>query len=81
MRLDTKSRLIKEIIFLTDYSVEEMDLNCTETGNGRRISNRDIYKIYLALCRSFCVQPSVTYTGHKIIEEWCEEDSVSTIEA
>jgi len=82
--LGTKQRLVYglEEILSEDVDVElEYPRKNYQSPQSPRIANRDLYKIYKALCEMKGVKQRIVYTGNSILEDLDDDINIEEEEA
>ena len=82
--LGTKQRLVYglEEILSEDVDVElEYPRKNYQTSHSPRIANRDLYRIYKALCEMKGVKQRIVYTGNSILEDLDDDINIEEEEA
>ena len=77
--LGNKERLVYGIeeILSEDVDVElEYPRKNYQSPQSPRIANRDLYKIYKALCEMKGVKQRIVYTGNSILEDWEDREDL-----
>lgn len=77
--LDNKQRIVYSIENVisdeVDLNLEYPRKNCTENYTSR-IANRDLYRMYKAMCEMKGVDQKIVYTGNSILEDWEDREDL-----
>jgi len=70
-----KHQLVKEIDKVLEIEEKGLEIQCYNNKKSSRISNTDIYRIYLAICEDKGIKPRITYTGNHCNQGWRPRES------
>jgi hypothetical protein len=69
---DTKKQILAEIerIIQQTTEIEDLGLDHPHKANDSRVSNQDLYRILLGICKNKGIEPRIKYTGHELIDRY-----------
>lgn len=70
-----KKQMLSEIkrIIENNTEIEDLQIDHLQKSNDSRISNKDLYKLYIGFCEIQEVQPRIRYSGRNIYSKESEE--------